>query len=97
MTRAEAIAEKVKAFWDATRAGLDPPEQAVVAKPSSALVSLPCVYRGEATGETVGCKTCRGSVKVKLFACSVHETCTLGKRVTGHGCCDSRCAERKES
>lgn len=47
----------------------------------------PCEYRGEATGETVHCKTCGGGVKLKLYGCKVFGECTLGKKVDGIGCC----------
>jgi hypothetical protein len=56
---------------------------------------LPCIHRGEATGQTVGCQTCKGNVQLKLYACAGgHGDCTLAKRVPGHGCCDGACAER---
>jgi len=58
--------------------------------------SLPCIHLGEATGEAVLCQTCSGSVKIKTFACSIHGTCTMGKRVPDvPGCCDSSCEQRE--
>jgi predicted GH43/DUF377 family glycosyl hydrolase len=55
----------------------------------------PCEHLGEPTGETVACGTCRGGVKLKLFACAVHGRCTLGKTAapnvaTCEGCGDYR-------
>ncbi len=47
-----------------------------------------CVHRGQATGETVGCKTCTGRVELKVFACAVHsQGCTVSKKVDGKACC----------
>jgi len=48
-----------------------------------------CVHRGEST-RVVECKACRGSVKLKVFACDVHGECTLKKNVGLHVClgCD---------
>jgi len=54
----------------------------------------PCLHLGAPTGESVACPSCQGSVSLKLFACAVHGTATLAKRVDGYGCCDSQCAER---
>src|SRR5262245_10221215 len=49
---------------------------------------LPCVHRGEATPETVGCQTCAGKVDLKVFGCAGHpEGCTLTKKVPGRACC----------
>lgn len=46
----------------------------------------PCTHIGD-TLRTVDCPTCSGRVKVKVFACSVHGECTLGKSVDGVACC----------
>lgn len=46
-----------------------------------------CGHLGGATGKTVGCVSCGGSVKLKLFACAVHGECTPEKAVTGVACC----------
>lgn len=46
-----------------------------------------CAHLGEPTGETVECKTCGGRVQLKLLECSVHGTCTAGKKVEGIACC----------
>lgn len=55
-----------------------------------------CIHLGEPTGAVVLCKSCKGSVKIKTFACAVHGTCTLSKRVADvPGCCDEKC-ESKE-
>jgi len=39
-----------------------------------------CANRGEESGES-DCATCKGSVKIKLFACTVHGTCHRSPRV----------------
>src|SRR4051794_10412603 len=36
---------------------------------------LPCVHLGAPTGATVDCPTCTGHVRLKLFACTLHEEC----------------------
>lgn len=45
-----------------------------------------CRHRGEEIG-TEECPTCRGSVKVKVFTCDVHEECTLVKQLDDVACC----------
>jgi hypothetical protein len=51
----------------------------------------PCIHRGEST-RSVECNSCRGRVRVKVFACSVHGECTIKKRAgelkTCLGCVD---------
>lgn len=47
----------------------------------------PCKRLGTPTGETVECPSCRGLVRVKLYACETYGTCTLGKVVKGVACC----------
>ena len=56
--------------------------------------SLPCTHLGEPTGQTVECQSCGGSVRLKVRACAVHGTCTEGKKVDGHACCQG-CPDRK--
>ena len=48
-----------------------------------------CSHRGEST-RVVECKACKGTVKLKVFACDVHGECTLKKNVGLHVClgCD---------
>jgi predicted GH43/DUF377 family glycosyl hydrolase len=52
-----------------------------------------CAHRGGPTGQTAPCRTCGGRVELKLYACAVHGTCTLGRKVEGHGCCQG-CPDR---
>lgn len=47
----------------------------------------PCLHLGEATGRTVACPSCRGSVKLKTFACALHGECTPAKKAPGVACC----------
>jgi hypothetical protein len=57
--------------------------------PDAARVLRPCRYRGAETGETRPCDTCRGTVRVKLQACSVHKACTSLKALPGLACCQT--------
>ena len=50
---------------------------------------LDCPCRGAPTGETVSCKTCRGNVLFKVFACEKHGRCVLGKAAGGVHLCDA--------
>lgn len=49
---------------------------------------MECVNLGEYTGETEHCQSCRGTVLVKVYACSVYGRCTMGKPVNGLACCN---------
>ena len=54
--------------------------------------TAPCVHFGAQTGE-VECRTCGGKVSLKVFACAIHQRCTIGKRTEGvAGCCQG-CAD----
>jgi hypothetical protein len=45
-----------------------------------------CVHRGELIEDRL-CKTCAGSVKIKVFQCNQFETCSIKKKVkAGHIC-----------
>lgn len=48
----------------------------------------PCPYLGQPTGEERACKTCAGSVSLKVLACSLHTRCTVAKPVDGVACCE---------
>lgn len=50
--------------------------QAIAPVPSRS--PLPCVHLGPATGEMVECPTCSGTVRLKVFGCSVHSRAVLG-------------------
>lgn len=50
--------------------------------------SRKCVHRGEQASE-VECRTCGGSVRIKVFECSVFEKCTVGRQVESIACCAS--------
>lgn len=49
--------------------------------------TLPCPLLGDDTGTSVECPTCSGVVHLKVFDCSVHGTCTIGRPVKGIACC----------
>lgn len=53
----------------------------------SAPVGHRCVHRGDPTGQAVECPSCGGHVRIKLFGCGIHGTCTTERQVAGHGCC----------
>jgi hypothetical protein len=62
--------------------------------PAPAPADLSCIHRGEQTG-WADCESCptAGKVKVKLFACALHGTCSLGK-LDGIAFCQA-CPDRK--
>lgn len=47
-----------------------------------------CRFRGEEIG-LKACETCTGKTKIKLFACSMFEQCTIGKRFEEIAGCSS--------
>lgn len=46
----------------------------------------PCKHRGELL-RTLQCPTCRSQIGVKLFACFLHEECTVAKQFADVACC----------
>lgn len=86
MTKAEQVA--------AYKAGKEQQGEGSSLPPKPRLPSvLTCIHRGESTGETRGCKSCRGEVQLKLLACAVHGVCLPTKEVEGVACCKT-CKER---
>ena len=51
----------------------------------------PCSHRGEQIGEQK-CEDCKGSVSLKIFACSIHASCTIAKPLADVACC-ATCAD----
>jgi SAM-dependent methyltransferase len=49
--------------------------------------NLPCANLGGPTGELVECKTCKGTVRLKVLECSARGKCTIEKPVDGVACC----------
>ena len=49
--------------------------------------SLPCIHRGQLTGERIDCKTCSGHVSLLVLACKIHGSCTMAKAVPDKACC----------
>jgi len=45
-----------------------------------------CRHRGETRREQE-CPTCRGVVRLKVFACELHGECTIGRSLAGVACC----------
>jgi len=46
-----------------------------------------CAHRGEATGKKELCESCRGKVYEKVYNCSEHGSCVVGRPIEGLGCC----------
>lgn len=66
----------------------------VVKLPTAApLLQPPCVYRGETMGDVL-CRSCKGSVKIKTYHCSIFGSCNLGNSTgeAGKSCqtCNAR-------
>lgn len=82
-----------RGYWDARPAKLARLAAQRAGQPAGPAPSPrgPCRWLGEATGRFVTCPTCRGVVKLKLFACEVFGSCTLSERVEGVDCCDAQC------
>jgi hypothetical protein len=64
--------------------------------------ALPCVHRGDPTGETRQCPSCSGTVAVPLFGCGLHGVCTERKAVKaddggGDLACCGHCPDRRQS
>jgi hypothetical protein len=45
-----------------------------------------CLHLGEPIGEQK-CETCPGNVRLKIFACALHQKCTPQKQLAGVTCC----------
>lgn len=63
-----------------------PRRQCVI--PGTQTESPDCRHKGELVG-TVECTSCGGSVRLKVFACALHDECTAGKEADGKACCAS--------
>ena len=46
-----------------------------------------CIYRLEVIGKQA-CASCEGSPRIKIFSCELHGTCTIGKKIPEHRCCN---------
>ncbi len=64
--------EKHRRAWS----GLPP---IAVGATTRARQQLPCLHLGEATGDTVDCPTCSGTVRQLVHHCARHEFCVLGR------------------
>lgn len=47
-----------------------------------------CISRGNQVG-SVTCSDCKGKVELKVFECSIHGKCTLGKGTASLSCCEN--------
>jgi hypothetical protein len=70
------------------------PGIAVATAPAKAAVvqqqparTVACIHLGVETGEQIDCPECRGTVRVKIFACPLHTSCAIAKALPGHACC----------
>ncbi len=48
-----------------------------------------CLHRAPDATELRRCKSCLGNVRVKVFPCAIHGTCTTGKRIPRTHFCGS--------
>ncbi len=80
-TLPDAVVQRLSVIVDRERTRRQP-----VAMPPSPPKAA-CVNLGKPTGETQTCESCKGKVELKVYACSVHGTCTIGKKVDGVACC----------
>ena len=63
-------------------------------KASRKSVDLACVHRGEQVS-TVGCATCGGgTTQIPVFACAIHEDCTLTRDAGGGTAICAKCQDR---
>jgi hypothetical protein len=51
-------------------------------------LSSACRHRGEVSREQ-SCPSCRGLVRLKVFACALHGECTIGRPLADVACCAS--------
>lgn len=56
-------------------------------RPAARSQAAPCVHLGSEL-RLQDCPTCRGNVRVKVFACPLHGETTLAKPIEGLHCCD---------
>ena len=57
---------------------------------------VPCVHRGPELFRKA-CKSCSGRVQIAVFSCSVHDRCTVVKKVDAAITSCLECGEYKES
>ncbi|MFQ5732191.1 MAG: hypothetical protein ACE5KM_09570 [Planctomycetaceae bacterium] len=66
-------------LWEAGRG----PGQNTKRNPAA---EFPCRHQGEHL-RVQQCRSCAGSVRLKVFACPLHDECTIGKTISGIACC----------
>lgn len=62
--------------------------------PPPSLIEPPCMYRGEVRREA-DCASCKGTVKVKVYHCSLFGECNLGTKGSGAGKACRTCKARE--
>lgn len=84
------VAEKIKRCGELARArasGFAPESTA------SMRAGVCCPHLGDDTRERVPCRSCGGSVELKVLSCSLHGKCTVSRPVDGIQCC-ATCPDR---
>lgn len=72
------------------------PAVATPAAPSATVLFHPaCLHRGEVTGSSVLCGTCKKKTSLKVFTCTRHERCTIGQAEDAGITDCMRCPERR--
>lgn len=87
---ADAAKEAEAKLWEKKPKGARKQAQKAVIRRG---VDLSCVHRGLQVS-TVGCKSCSGQVDVAVFACTVHEDCTLTRDAGGGTAICATCKDR---
>ncbi len=80
-TLPDAVVQRLAIIVDRERARRQP--AAMLPSPPKAA----CVSLGKPTGEVRICESCKGKVELKVYGCSIHGVCTIGKKVDGVACC----------
>ena len=55
--------------------------------------SQPCTHLGGDTGERTECRSCAGTVRIKIMTCAVHGRCTVAKQLGDGTACCKACAD----
>lgn len=54
-------------------------------------ITTPCAHRGNEI-RRVECKTCSGTIRIKVFKCAIHGECVISQAIDGIKRCSS-CAD----
>jgi hypothetical protein len=58
--------------------------------------TLPCVHRSAESTGSEQCQTCQGTVRIKLYGCDIHKSCTIATVLPGYATCQT-CKDRCET